>query len=122
MEEAEGYKQRVIANAEGDACRFKQILVEYGKAPEVTRERMYLDTMQQIMTNTSKVMVDQKGGSNLLYLPLDKLIQMTGASAGIVERRREAAAMTASRCSRAGGRTHGARRDAFRSRDREARP
>ena len=76
--EAEGYKQRVVANAEGDASRFKQILVEYEKAPQVTRERMYIDMMQQIMTNSSKVLVDQKSGnSSLLYLPLDKLIQST---------------------------------------------
>ena len=79
MQEAEGYRQAMIANAEGDASRFKQILVEYEKAPQVTRERMYIDMMQQVMTNTSKVMVDQKNGSNLLYLPLDKLIQSTAA-------------------------------------------
>ena len=77
MQEADGYKQRVIANAEGDASRFKQILVEYEKAPVVTRERMYIDMKQQILSNSSKVFVDQKGGSNLLYLPLDKLIQST---------------------------------------------
>ncbi len=81
MQEAEGYKQRVIANAEGDASRFKQILVEYEKAPQVTRERMYIDMMQQIMTSSSKVLVDQKSGNgSLLYLPLDKLIQSTNAS------------------------------------------
>ncbi len=73
--EAEGYKQRVIATAEGDASRFKQVLTEYSKAPAVTRERIYLDTMQQIMSSTSKVMLDYKGGGNLLYLPLDKLMQ-----------------------------------------------
>lgn len=78
MQEAEGYKQRVIANAEGEASRFKQVLVEYNKAPGVTRSRMYLDTVQQIMSSTSKVMVDAKGGSNLLYLPLDKLMQTAG--------------------------------------------
>jgi modulator of FtsH protease HflK len=77
-EESEGYRQRVIANAEGDASRFKQVLVEYEKAPGVTRERMYIDTMQQIMTSSTKVLVDQKAGNNLLYLPLDKLIQSTG--------------------------------------------
>lgn len=78
MEEANGHRERVIANAEGDAARFRQVLVEYEKAPQVTRERMYLDMMQQVMTSTSKVLVDQKGGSNLLYLPLDKLMQMSG--------------------------------------------
>ena len=80
MQEAEGYRQRVIASAEGDASRFQQVLKEYEKAPAVTRERMYIDMMQQILTNTSKVMVDQKSGSNLLYLPLDKLIQSTAQS------------------------------------------
>jgi modulator of FtsH protease HflK len=79
IQEAQGYKQSVIANAEGDVSRFKQILVEYEKAPAVTRERMYLDMMQQVMGNVSKVMVDQKNGNSLLYLPLDKLIQTTRA-------------------------------------------
>jgi len=77
IQESQGYKQSVIANAEGDVSRFKQILVEYEKAPAVTRERMYLDMMQQVMGNVSKVMVDQKNGNSLLYLPLDKLIQTT---------------------------------------------
>ena len=76
-EESEGYRQRVMANAEGDASRFKQVLVEYEKAPAVTRERMYIDMMQQVMTSSSKIMVDQKAGNSLLYLPLDKLIQST---------------------------------------------
>jgi membrane protease subunit HflK len=61
MQEADGYKQRVISTAEGDASRFKQVVAEYAKAPEVTRQRMYLDTMQQVFANTSKVMVDAKG-------------------------------------------------------------
>ena len=81
IEEAEGYKQRVIATAEGDASRFRQINVEYAKAPEVTRSRMYLETMQQVYSNVTKIMVDSRSGSNLLYLPLDKLIQATGAAA-----------------------------------------
>jgi membrane protease subunit HflK len=79
-QEAEGYKQRVIASAEGDASRFKQVLAEYSKAPAVTRERIYIDTMQQILTTTSKVMLDYKGSGNLLYLPLDKLMQQAGAA------------------------------------------
>ncbi len=82
MQEAEGYKQRVISTAEGDASRFKQVVAEYAKAPEVTRQRMYLDTMQQVFANTSKVMIDAKGQGNLLYLPLDKLMQ--GAAAATV--------------------------------------
>lgn len=79
LQEAEGYKQRVIASAEGDASRFKQVLTEYSKAPAVTRERLYLDTMQQIFANTSKVLVDSRSNSNLLNLPLDRLTQQAAA-------------------------------------------
>ena len=79
-EEADGYKQRVIVSAEGDASRFKQVLAEYAKAPVVTRERIYIETMQQIYGSTSKVMLDYKGSGNLLYLPLDKLLQQAGAA------------------------------------------
>ncbi len=88
MEEANGYKQRVVANAQGDASRFTQVLTEYDKAPGVTRERLYLDMMQQVLQSTSKIVVDQKGGNSLLYLPLDKLIQSTAAqqaAPGLVE-------------------------------------
>ncbi|MEO8331633.1 MAG: FtsH protease activity modulator HflK [Gallionella sp.] len=81
IQESQGYKQSVIANAEGDASRFRQILVEYEKAPGVTRERMYLDMMQQVMGNISKVMVDQKNGNSLLYLPLDKLMETSRSTA-----------------------------------------
>lgn len=80
LQESEGYRQRVISQAEGDASRFRQVLTEYTKAPQVTRDRMYLDAMQQIFQNTTKVLVDQKSGSNLLYLPLDKLMQMSNTS------------------------------------------
>jgi membrane protease subunit HflK len=78
LEEASGYQQRIISSAEGDISRFEQILVEYSKAPGVTRDRLYLDMMQQVLSNTSKILIDQKDGNNLLYLPLDKLIQMDG--------------------------------------------
>jgi membrane protease subunit HflK len=80
MEEASGHKQRVISTAEGDASRFSQVQGEYAKAPEVTRQRLYLETMQQVYSNTSKVLVDAKGQGNLLYLPLDKMIQGAGAA------------------------------------------
>ena len=80
MQEAEGYRSGVIANAEGDAARFKLILAEYQKAPVVTRDRMYLETMQHIFTRTTKLMVDAKNGNNLLYLPLDKLMAQVAAS------------------------------------------
>ncbi len=79
-QEADGYRQRVIASADGDASRFKQVLTEYSKAPAVTRERIYIETMQQILSTTSKIMLDYKGGGNLLYLPLDKLMQQGGAA------------------------------------------
>ncbi|MFN5882713.1 MAG: FtsH protease activity modulator HflK, partial [Burkholderiales bacterium] len=79
QQEAEGYKDRVIAAAQGDSARFKQVLTEYSKAPQVTRDRMYLETMQQIFSNTSKVVVDSRGNGNLLYLPLDRLLQQQGA-------------------------------------------
>ncbi len=80
IEESEGYRERVIASAVGDASRFVQIEEEYGKAPVVTRERLYLDMMQQVLSNTSKIMVDQQSGGNLLYLPLDKLMGATGSA------------------------------------------
>jgi membrane protease subunit HflK len=117
-EEANGYRQRIVANAEGESSRFRQILSEYSKAPQVTRERMYLDTVQDVMTSTSKVMIDSRSSGNLLYLPLDKIMQM---SAGAI-----AADSDTSRAPRADmpssfgsdGRT----RDGLRSRDREPRP
>jgi membrane protease subunit HflK len=80
-EEAEGYKSSVIAQAEGDAQRFSRVLTEYQKAPGVTRDRLYIDTMQQVYSNVTKVMVDSRNNSNLLYLPLDKIMQQAGASA-----------------------------------------
>src|SRR5687767_8263605 len=82
QQEADGYRQRVIASAEGDASRFRQVLTEYAKAPAVTRERIYIETMQQVLQSTSKIMMDYRGGGNLLYLPLDKLMQSPGGQAG----------------------------------------
>ena len=79
-QEAEGYRARVVARAEGDAQRFKAVLTEYQKAPAVTRDRIYIDTMQQIYSDVTKVMVDSRSGSNLLYLPLDKLLQQGSSS------------------------------------------
>lgn len=81
LEEAEGYRARVVAQAEGDAQRFRSVLAEYQRAPAVTRDRLYLETMQQVYSNVSKVMVDSRSGSNLLYLPLDRLLQQAGAPA-----------------------------------------
>lgn len=78
-EEAEAYKARISAQAEGDAQRFASVLTEYRNAPQVTRDRLYTEAMQDIYTNVTKVMVDSRQGSNLLYLPLDKLMQQTAA-------------------------------------------
>lgn len=80
-EEADGYKANVVARAEGDSERFKAVLTEYQKAPQVTRDRLYTDAMQQIYSSVTKVMVDSRQGNNLLYLPLDKIMQMSGAQA-----------------------------------------
>ncbi len=80
-EEAEAYKARIVAQAQGDAQRFSQVLAEYQKAPQVTRDRMYIDAMQQLYANTTKVLVETRQGSNLLYLPLDKIMQMTAQGA-----------------------------------------
>ncbi|WP_322979761.1 FtsH protease activity modulator HflK [Pseudomonas sp. C11] len=81
LEEANGYRDEVIARAQGEADRFTKLVTEYRKAPEVTRERLYLDTMQELMSNTSKVLVTgDKGQNNLLYLPLDKMIDSRAGS------------------------------------------
>ena len=81
LEEASGYEQSVLTRAQGDAARFTSIVGEYNKAPGVTRERLYIDMMQSVLGNTSKVFVDQKQGQSLLYLPLDKLMDSTRAAA-----------------------------------------
>ncbi|MDX9698570.1 MAG: FtsH protease activity modulator HflK [Rhodocyclaceae bacterium] len=80
IEEANAYRERVVANAEGEASRFKQVYAEFQRAPQVTRERLYIETMQQVLASTSKVMVDAQGNNNLMLMPLDKLLQ--GASGG----------------------------------------
>jgi membrane protease subunit HflK len=85
FQEADGYKQRVIANAEGDASRFKQVLTEYAKAPQVTRERIYIDTMREILSSTNKIMMDYRGSGNLLMLPLDKILQQAGGTVNPTE-------------------------------------
>ncbi|MFN3987935.1 MAG: FtsH protease activity modulator HflK [Rhodocyclaceae bacterium] len=81
IEEANAYRDRVVANAEGEASRFNQVYAEFMRAPAVTRERLYLETIQQVLANTSKVMVDAQGGNNLMLMPLDKLLQGGGAAA-----------------------------------------
>ncbi len=115
MQEAEGYRQRVIEQAEGDASRFRQVVTEYNKAPQVTRDRLYIEAMQQIMTNSTKVLIDQKSGNNLLYLPLDKIMQMTGT--GPASETPAKAAETAPAPEPSTARS----REAFRARERESR-
>lgn len=83
-EESEAYRARIVAQAQGDAQRFRSVLTEYQKAPQVTRDRMYIDAMQQVYGNVSKILVESRAGSNLLYLPLDKIMQMTGSTTGTV--------------------------------------
>ncbi|MEO8298477.1 MAG: FtsH protease activity modulator HflK [Burkholderiales bacterium] len=115
-EESDAYKARVVAQAEGDASRFRSVLTEYQKAPAVTRDRLYIDTMTQIYSNVTKVMVDAKSGSNLLYLPLDKLMQASGAQTA------PAAAPTPPADGNTAGSASDARsRDGQRSRDRDVR-
>ena len=80
IEEANAHKERVIAEAEGETGRFSALLAEYQRAPEVTRQRLYLESMQSVLENTSKVMIDVEGGNNILYLPLDRIIQESSKS------------------------------------------
>ncbi|MFO1221278.1 MAG: FtsH protease activity modulator HflK [Burkholderiaceae bacterium] len=117
-EEAEGYRQRVIAQADGDAQRFRSILAEYQRAPAVTRDRLYLETMQQVFSNVSKVMVESRSGSNLLYLPLDRLLQQSAAGAGAAA---PASAETTAPAPGAQSPTDSRSRDNARSRERESR-
>ena len=113
-QEAEGYRQRVIEQSEGDAARFRQVVAEYNKAPQVTRDRLYIEAMQQVLSNTTKVLIDQKGGNNLLYLPLDRIMQLTGPGQGeTAAKPADAAPATEPSTARS--------REAFRAREREAR-
>jgi membrane protease subunit HflK len=78
-EEAEGYRSQVVSKSEGEAKRFTKLLTEYKKAPVVTRERLYLDAVEEVMTQSTKILMDAKGGNNMLYLPLDKIVQQGGS-------------------------------------------
>jgi len=86
LEESNAYRDQVIAKADGEAQRFNQLLAEYRKAPDVTRERLYIDSVQSVFSNTNKVMVDVDGGNNVLYLPLDKMVPGAGQSQSAVGR------------------------------------
>ena len=116
-QEAEGYKQKVIAGAKGEVDRFSAVLAEYEKAPKVTRDRMYIETMQQVMANSSKIMIDVKQGSPLMYLPLDKIMQLSGGDAPV-----QAVPMPSAPATPAGSGIPDPRsRDASRSRERDGR-
>lgn len=115
-QEAEGYRARIVGQAEGDSQRFRSVLTEYQKAPQVTRERMYVDAMAQMYSNVTKVLVDTKAGSNLLYLPLDKIMQIT-AQSGAVAAPAAAPPVSPAPASSAVGSTN----NTARSRERESR-
>lgn len=117
-EEAQGYRQRVLANAEGEASRFKQVLAEYEKAPQVTRDRMYIETVQQIMSSTSKILLDAKSSGNLLYLPLDKIMQMSAGGLTGTTASSQQSLVDPTPNPDAAARS----RDALRGREREIRP
>ncbi len=122
-EESEAYKARIVAQAQGDAQRFSAVLAEYQKAPQVTRDRMYLDTMQQIYANVTKILVDSRQGGNLLYLPLDKIMQSASQPSVLPQ---EAAAVPSGTAAGAvpavtPSSTDARSRDLGRARDRESR-
>jgi len=120
-QEAEGYKARVVAQAEGDSQRFSSVLTEYRKAPQVTRERMYIDTMQQIYGGINKILVDSRAGS-LMYLPLDKLMQASGNTAPAATAPAPAPSSSPAPASRPAPSTNDSRsRDNARSRDADFR-
>ncbi|MGE4241548.1 FtsH protease activity modulator HflK [Ramlibacter sp.] len=119
-QEAEGYKARIVAQAQGDSQRFKSILTEYQRAPQVTRDRMYIDTMQQIYGGVTKVMIDSRQGGNMLYLPLDRIMQQVAAGGAATPE--PAAAGTVPAAPPAAGSAADSRtRDNARSRERETR-
>jgi membrane protease subunit HflK len=124
-QEAEGYKARIVAQAQGDGQRFKLLLAEYQRAPQVTRDRLYLDSMQQIYSNVTKILVDSRQGSNMLFLPLDKIMQQVAqggaaaAPAATPEPSPAAAPATSTPPAAAGADARS--RDSGRSRERESR-
>ena len=85
IEEANAYRDQVVARAEGEAERFEKLLVEYSLAEEVTRDRLYIDALQSVFANSSKVMIDVEGGNNMMYLPLDQLTRNRGTVGGDVQ-------------------------------------
>jgi membrane protease subunit HflK len=123
-QESEGYKARIVAQAQGDAQRFKLLLVEYQRAPQVTRDRLYLESMQQIYSNVTKVMVESRQGGNMLFLPLDRIMQQVaagGAAAPAPEAAPPAQAPAAPPASSSGAQGDARARDNARGRERESR-
>jgi len=90
LEDARGYRDRVVADAQGEAARFEALLIEYTKAPRVTRDRLYIEAIEEVYGNSSKVLVDSEGSGNLMYLPLDKLMNQTGRAGSSGESNRAA--------------------------------
>lgn len=127
IEQAEGYRATVVAQAQGDAERFKQVLAEYTKAPQITRERMYLQAMQDVLTHSTKVLIDSRSTNNQLYLPLDKLIEQSRQSAASAPAAGNPGASTAAPASAAPAAStpvpidDARSRDAAKGRDRESR-
>lgn len=122
-QEAEGYKSRIVAQAQGDAQRFKSLLTEYQRAPQVTRDRLYIDAMQQIYGNVTKVMVESRQGGNMLFLPLDKILQQVAAGGAAVPPADAGppAATTAPPAGAAGSASDARNRENARGRERESR-
>lgn len=102
LEEAEAYKEQVVADAQGEADRFLKLLAEYEKAPQVTRQRLYLETIESVLDGASKVIVDVPEGNNLMYLPLDKLMQQGAAIPGMIEYRNSSDSGSGSRTENTG--------------------
>jgi membrane protease subunit HflK len=118
IEEANGYRQRVVANAEGETARFRSVLAEYTRAPQITRERIYIETLQQVLTSSTKILVDAKSNGNLLFLPLDRIMAMTGSGGEGAAALKPLAPESTQAPDAAAGRS----RDSLRAREREGRP
>jgi len=120
-QEAEAYRSRIIAQAQGDAQRFKALLTEYQRAPQVTRDRLYLETMQQIYSSVTKILIDSRSGSNLLYLPLDKIIQGVSQGGAAAPAPEPMPTPSAPSSSVSGSSNDSRTRDSGRTRERETR-
>ena len=120
-EEAEGYKARIVAQAQGDSQRFTSLLSEYKKAPQVTRDRLHTEALQEVYSNVTKVLVDSRQGSNLLYLPLDKIMQSAGATPQAAQDAAARAQSTPPAAASTSTQVDARLRDLSRSRERESR-